>query len=89
MQWALEEGGVQNEQGGETLQGLVTARGYLQDSTRQRPGTCVSEGRCEGAVVGGAWESLGQQAARPTRARRGLMLSSCSLGWLQRPGDSL
>ena len=31
------EGGVQNAQGEETLPGLVTVRGHLQEGTRQRP----------------------------------------------------
>lgn len=30
-----------------------------------------------------------QQAGCPTGARHGLMLSSCCLGWLEGPGDSL
>lgn len=45
------EGGVQNEQGGETLQGLVTARGHLQEGTRQRPrGLCLRR-----KMRGGRW----------------------------------
>lgn len=44
---------MQNEQGGETLQGLLTARGCLQDSTRQRPRDLCLRRKMRGGSGGG------------------------------------
>lgn len=47
--------------------------------------TCVSEGR----QAGGARRVSGSTQPALQRARCGLMLSRCGLGWLQGPRDSL
>lgn len=44
---------MQNEQGGETLQGLVTAGGYLQESNRQRPRDSCLRRKMRGGGGGG------------------------------------
>lgn len=50
---------MQNEQGGETLQGLVTAGGYLQESNRQRPrDSCLRR-----KMRGGGWWGAHRRAS--------------------------
>lgn len=64
--------GVQNVQGGETLQGLVMARGLCSRALDRGQETCVPEG--------GARRVSDSRQHALQRASRGLMLYSCIAG---------